>query len=144
MSHWSKVLVRHPGKSQGTIRRYYDKWRSEKGIPLRCDNPICDFHKSPLVWNGKKLKMILDHIDGDKLNNQPSNLRYVCPNCNAQLETHGGANRGRVESSTKDGSVLVNPDGSKDACSRGHAQFGFSASAGGVAAAVTEPENGTL
>lgn len=36
--------------------------------------------------------MILDHIDGDNHNNLPSNLRWICPNCNSQLDTFAGRN----------------------------------------------------
>src|SRR5712691_767706 len=93
-SQWSEVLVLDPERrDQKTIRRYYDIWRGEKGIPLRrCDNPNCLFHTLPLLWNGQQLKVILDHSDGNKSNNRPDNLRYLCPNCNSQLETAGGAN----------------------------------------------------
>jgi hypothetical protein len=39
-------------------------------------------------WRGKKFSLILDHIDGDRENNTIENLRIVCPNCNACLDTH--------------------------------------------------------
>ena len=38
-------------------------------------------------WNEKPLTLELDHIDGDRLNNELSNLRLLCPNCHAQTET---------------------------------------------------------
>lgn len=38
-------------------------------------------------WNGRPLTLELDHIDGDRLNNELSNLRLLCPNCHAQTET---------------------------------------------------------
>lgn len=44
--------------------------------------------------NGKPLVMILDHIDGDASNNKPLNFRLVCPNCDSQLPTYKGKNRG--------------------------------------------------
>lgn len=43
-------------------------------------------------WRGKKFTLILDHIDGDNTNNRLENLRIVCPNCNATLDTHCGKN----------------------------------------------------
>lgn len=38
-------------------------------------------------WNGKKISLELDHIDGNSHNHQLSNLRIVCPNCHSQTET---------------------------------------------------------
>jgi hypothetical protein len=43
-------------------------------------------------WNGKKMSLILDHINGVNNDNRIENLRIVCPNCNATLDTHGGKN----------------------------------------------------
>jgi hypothetical protein len=112
---WQDVLVlRRDRKSQGTIRRCYNVWRAEMGIRLRCDNPICIFHAAgPREWNGQALELILDHEDGNKWHNLPSNLRYLCPNCDSQLPTRGGANRRRVELTTNDGYILRNRDGTK-------------------------------
>lgn len=38
-------------------------------------------------WNGGKLTLQLDHIDGDKFNNLRENLQILCPNCHAQTKT---------------------------------------------------------
>lgn len=38
------------------------------------------------VWNGKKLQLHVDHIDGNWLNNLLENLRFLCPNCHSQQE----------------------------------------------------------
>jgi hypothetical protein len=43
-------------------------------------------------WMGKKMSLILDHINGINNDNRIENLRIVCPNCNATLPTHGGKN----------------------------------------------------
>lgn len=40
-------------------------------------------------WKGKPLTLILDHINGHNKDNRLENLRWVCPNCNQQLETTG-------------------------------------------------------
>ena len=87
------------GASISTVKRHYARWRKERGIPDRCDNPRCQFFRAPLFWNGEPLPLTLDHTNGVRADNRPKNLRYLCPNCNAQLPTHGGKNRGRVSMS---------------------------------------------
>lgn len=39
-------------------------------------------------WQGKKLSLELDHIDGNWRNNSLENLRFLCPNCHYDTETH--------------------------------------------------------
>jgi hypothetical protein len=97
--------------SRATVRRYYERWRKEKGIPPRCDVQQCIFNTQPLVWLDSPLPLILDHTNGNNLDNSPKNLRYVCPNCDAQLSTRGGANRGRVQEATDGKFVLMSRDG---------------------------------
>jgi hypothetical protein len=99
---WRRVLRHSPTKVvQGTVRRHYEQYRRENGIPYRCDIPDCRFHHGDLTWNGKPLRMILDHIRGDSRDNRPAQLRFLCPNCDSQeLETRGGANKGRVRPSS--------------------------------------------
>ena len=40
-------------------------------------------------WNGKKISMHLDHIDGNHLDHRLENLRILCPNCHSQTPTFG-------------------------------------------------------
>jgi hypothetical protein len=58
------------------------------------------FFTAPLKWNGKELKLTLDHIEGNNTDNRPEMLRLLCPNCDAQLDTRGGKNKGKVEKSS--------------------------------------------
>jgi len=49
-------------------------------------------------WRGRKMSLILDHINGVRDDNRLENLRIVCPNCAATLDTHcGRQNRKPVE-----------------------------------------------
>ena len=45
-------------------------------------------------WNGLPIAIELDHIDGNSDNNEPTNLKLICPNCHAQTVTYKGANQG--------------------------------------------------
>ena len=48
-----------------------------------------------------------------RADNRPSNLRYLCPNCDALLATRGGRNKGRVTVSTG-GFAVKRATGKKD------------------------------
>ena len=52
-------------------------------------------------WNGVKLVLILDHIDGNASNNNKENLRFVCPNCDSQLDTYKSKNKNSARSHRK-------------------------------------------
>jgi hypothetical protein len=43
-------------------------------------------------WLHNLIPLELDHIDGDKTNNEISNLRLICPNCHALTPTYRGKN----------------------------------------------------
>ena len=100
--------------SRSTIRRHYAVWRQQHGIAPRCDMQGCVFHMQPLIWNGNNLPLILDHANGNNLDNNPKNLRYLCPNCDSQLSTRGGRNRGRVAEAGDGFFVLKDRDGRRN------------------------------
>lgn len=45
-------------------------------------------------WNGKDIRLWVDHIDGNASNNDPGNFRLICPNCDSQSDTFGAKNTG--------------------------------------------------
>jgi hypothetical protein len=49
-------------------------------------------------WCGKSTPVVLDHIDGNADNNKRGNCRLICPNCDAQLPTFSGRNKGKGRS----------------------------------------------
>jgi 5-methylcytosine-specific restriction endonuclease McrA len=62
----------------------------ENLIPYQCSE--CE---NPGEWNGKKLILILDHINGIRNDHRLENLRFLCPNCNSQTDTFCGRNKSR-------------------------------------------------
>lgn len=45
------------------------------------------------IWNGNKLTLHLDHINGSNNDNRLENLRIICPHCHSQLSTTGSRSR---------------------------------------------------
>lgn len=58
----------------------------EAGLKLR----RCELCGQDETWNGRTMSLILDHINGVPTDNRLENLRIVCPNCAATLDTHCG------------------------------------------------------
>lgn len=46
-------------------------------------------------WNGKPLRLEVDHKSGEWWDNRPDNLRLICPNCHAVTDTYRGRKRRR-------------------------------------------------
>lgn len=81
------IFVENSTASQKVLRRWYKKGEYS---PYVCS--ICG--QEP-IWQGKELTLILDHINGINNDDRIENLRWVCPNCNQQLDTTNGKNRQR-------------------------------------------------
>jgi len=47
-------------------------------------------------WNGQRLTLQLDHLNGDRSDNRLENLRLLCPNCHTQTGTFAGRNKRRT------------------------------------------------
>jgi transposase-like protein len=52
----------------------------------------CELCGQGEMWHGRRMSLILDHVNGVHDDNRLENLRIVCANCNATLETHCGRN----------------------------------------------------
>jgi len=53
----------------------------------RCENCLMD------SWQGNLIPLELHHKDGDRKNNQISNLELLCPNCHALTDNYRGKNK---------------------------------------------------
>jgi hypothetical protein len=78
----SEVLTTNSTYSRSSLkRRLYAEGLKER----RCEK--CGQDET---WNGANMSLILDHVNGDRTDNRIENLRIVCPNCAATLDTHCG------------------------------------------------------
>lgn len=75
-----ELFIENSKTSRGTIKK---RIIDENLIEYKCIK--CGQDEN---WNGKKITLILDHINGINNDNRIENLRFVCPNCNSQLSTH--------------------------------------------------------
>jgi ribosomal protein S27AE len=76
----AEILVEHSRFSRTSLKkRLY-----EAGLK----QPVCELCGQGELWRGRRLGLILDHINGVSDDNRLENLRIVCPNCAATLDTH--------------------------------------------------------
>jgi len=78
-------------KGERAIREYL-----LKTLPNQC--AICQ----NIEWKKQPIPLVMDHIDGDSENRSITNLRLICPNCDAQTSTYKGRNRGRGRSKRRE------------------------------------------
>lgn len=86
--------------TNSTYARHHIKRRilEQNLIPYIC--AICNIGP---VWQNKPMPLILDHINGINNDNRLANMRFVCSNCDSQLDTYKSRNKGgltRAASST--------------------------------------------
>ena len=84
------VFCENSKESQAVLRRWYTKG---KYTEYKCS--ICGMRP---FWNGKELVLTLDHINGKNHDNRLENLRWICPNCDRQLDTFGFKNPNKKQS----------------------------------------------
>lgn len=81
----SEIFIEKSKVDRSNVRR---RILRDNLIEYRCaECPIVD------EYNGKKLSLQLDHINGVRDDHRLENLRWLCPNCHSQQETSFGKRR---------------------------------------------------
>jgi hypothetical protein len=77
-----QILVEESNYSRSSLKRRL----CDEGLKAR----VCELCGQDETWRGRSMSLILDHINGVSTDNRLANLRIVCPNCAATLDTHCG------------------------------------------------------
>ena len=76
---------KHPQyQRRGIKRRLFEEGIKEN----KCE--MCGLKE----WQGVKIGLELDHINGNTYDHRLENLRILCPNCHATTSTYRGKNKG--------------------------------------------------
>ncbi|MCX5369631.1 HNH endonuclease [Streptomyces sp. NBC_00103] len=67
--------------------------RLRRQLVRRGIEEVCTTCGTGPEWNGKPLRLEVDHINGDWWDNRPENLQLLCPNCHAVTDTYRGRKR---------------------------------------------------
>lgn len=83
-----EVLVENSTYSRSAVKR--------RLLASGLKSPVCEQCGQGEIWRGRRMSLILDHINGVRNDHRLENLQIVCPNCAATLATHCGRNLPRV------------------------------------------------
>ena len=79
-----QVLVKNSTYRRGLLK--------QRLLAAGLKRSVCELCGQGELWNGRRMSLVLDHINGVSNDHRLENLRMVCPNCDATLDTHCGRN----------------------------------------------------
>jgi hypothetical protein len=79
-----RVLVENSTYPRGKLK--------QRLLKAGLKTPLCELCGQDELWNGRRMTLILDHINGVSNDHRLENLRIICPNCDATLDTYCGRN----------------------------------------------------
>jgi hypothetical protein len=79
-----EVMVEHSTYPRGQLK----KRLFAEGLKDR----VCEMCGQGELWNGRRMALVLDHVNGVSDDHRLENLQIVCANCAATLDTHCGRN----------------------------------------------------
>jgi hypothetical protein len=94
----AEILVEHSTYSRGHLKERLFR----EGVKVR----VCELCGQDETWRGRRMAMILDHINGVADDHRLENLQIVCPNCAATLDTHCGRQNRKDRACVRCGTVF--------------------------------------
>ncbi|MDH6135218.1 putative RNA-binding Zn-ribbon protein involved in translation (DUF1610 family) [Kitasatospora sp. MAA4] len=82
------ILIELPIGSKRVKNVQLRRAMQSRGVPYLCAS--CGVGN---LWHGCELVLEIDHVNGNWLDNQPDNLRFLCPNCHSVTLTYCGRNK---------------------------------------------------
>lgn len=95
----AEVLVEKSTYTRGSLKR--------RLLAAGLKQPVCEMCGQDEFWLGRRMSMVLDHINGVSDDHRLENLRMLCPNCNATLDTHCGRSMPRERPCAACGQMYV-------------------------------------
>lgn len=108
LSPTAKVYCSFPCSSEAVVQKSIRKIQSGghvhaqtlRRIVLRLKEYMCEIC-GITEWTNKPVPLVVDHKDGNPINDRLDNLRLICHNCDALLSTFGAKNRGNGRASRR-------------------------------------------
>jgi len=92
LTHFKRVSVSSPSRMSADDILIYNRRQGIREVTTRLRRALLDKGvKHQCVdcgivdqWNGKAIKLEIDHINRNPVDNRLENLRFLCPNCHSQ------------------------------------------------------------